>query len=259
MKRLSLLALLALVAGGCTANSKWLDKKQHGSNPYDKPVFYTRYLDPNNLLDQAIQRDLNALKSNPRASSTHNELGTYLFAKGFPKDAQLEFERSVYSDKRFYPGWYNLGLVRASLGDFSGAERAFDETLHYKPGHAAAHFQLGLLEEKRGHNNAAVEHYARSFAINHAMLDPKINPRIVDTQLIDEALLKLYPTSEVRSTIRFAPRPHAYTDPPPEPVELEAPSLQAPASEIVTPSAPVTSPAAQPTPQNPAPPAPPKQ
>jgi tetratricopeptide (TPR) repeat protein len=77
--------------------------------------------------------------------------------KGFPKDAEREFERAVDVDKRYYPAWYNLGLVRAARGDEGGARRAFARTVHYKPGHPMALFQLGLIEEKLRHTDRAIE------------------------------------------------------------------------------------------------------
>jgi tetratricopeptide (TPR) repeat protein len=252
MKRLTFLALIALAAAGCTAIGRSIDRHAHGANPYQKEMYYSRYLDPANPLDQAIRRDLEALKANPRAASVHNDLGGLLFTKGFRSDAQLEFERAVYADKRFYAAWYNLGLTRAAGGDFSGAEHAFQQTVHYKPGHAAARFQLGLLEEKRGNDTAAVEQYARAFTINRSLLDARVNPTIVESRLIDRVLLKLYPNDQVRATIRFQPAPPGYTDRQPE-----APPPQAPAGQVAPPATPATAaPASQPAPAKPAPPPP---
>jgi hypothetical protein len=97
-----------------------------------------------------------------------------------------------------------------SRGDLIGAHHAFSRTVHYKPGHSAALFQLGLMEEKRNHQSAAVDYYAKAFTINRALLDVRVNPRILDSNLIDIALLKAYPNDHSRQSMAFNPAPPGY-------------------------------------------------
>lgn len=236
MKRLFVLTFAVLAIAGCAA---W-DRVSGNGNGYATPPFYAKYLNPANPHDQRIQATLAGLRANPRSAQLHNELGALLIQKGFPKDAEREFERAVNADGDFYPGWYNLGLVRASRGDSFGAYRALRRTVSLKPGHSAALFQLGLMEETRGDNEDAVDYYARAFAINPALLDVRVNPRILDSDLTHLALLKMYPNEHSRESMQFQPAPQGYRD-----AQMEAPSPQAPAADIVTPSAPLTDPASQ--------------
>ena len=253
MKRHSLLlvmaALPALASMACLSLNRAIDRKIHGDNPYAKPVFYSQYLTPTSPLDKRIQRDLDALRANPQSATMHNDLAGLLVAKGFPKDAELEFERAVYADRDFYPAWYNIGLLRSGRGEFLSARSAFRETVRIKPGHAAALFQLGLLEEARHDDDAAVDYYAKAFGINRTLLDLRSNPRIADTKLLGRALLRMYKTDHVRESLQLQPNPQGYVDRPPEP----APSKQPAASQIVTPAAPATSPGAQTPPPAPHP------
>jgi len=243
MKRLLSIAVAALTLAGCTA---YRDVQTHFSkkNPYDNP-FYMKYLNPSSPLDMQIQQTVAALRTQPRSAALHNQLGQLLLQKGFPKDAELEFERSVDADKRFYPGWYNLGLIRSANGNYTGARYAFNRAVQYKPGHAAALFQLGLMEEKAQHTDEAVDYYAKAFAINHSLLDVRVNPRILDAKLADLALIKLYPNEHARQSMTFQPT-GAYVQ-----KNLEAVSTQPAAQDIITPSAPVTDPARQTPPPNP--------
>ena len=221
----------------------------HNPDPYAQP-FYQKYLNTGSRLDAQITRTLNDLRANPRSATLHNTLGQLLVQKGFPKDAETEFERAVNADGHFYPGWYNLGLVRMSRGDWIGAHFAFGRTIHYKPGHSAALFQLGLMEEKRNHQRAAIDYYAKAFLINHSLLDVRVNPRILDSKLVDVALLKAYPNEHARESMAFNPTPPGYVQ-----EGLEAPTPQATAAQIVTPAPPVTDPSQQRTaPAQPAPP-----
>ena len=230
MKRLLLIAA-ALALAACSST-------RHDQNPYANP-FYQRYLNTGSPLDAQIIATMNALQASPRSASLHNTLGQLLLQKGFPKDAEREFERAVNADAHFYAAWYNLGLVRMSRGDSVGSQFAFGRTVHYKPGHSAALFQLGLMEEKRHHQSAAIDYYAKAFLINHALLDVRVNPRILDSKLVDIALLKAYPNEHARGSMSFQPTPPGYVQ-----EGLQAPSPQ----QIVTPAPPVTDPA-QPAPQ----------
>src|SRR5258706_11561835 len=119
MTRALTISLAALALTGCLSLTHHTSLHHHsGTSPYEEKIFYTKYLNPQaSPLDARIQRDLDQLRANPGATSVHNDLGSALVEKGFPRDAELEFERAVDSDKTFYPGWYNLGLVRESLRD----------------------------------------------------------------------------------------------------------------------------------------------
>ena len=260
MKRLLPIALAALAIAGCS-----IYQNRRTANPYDRPIFYTKYLNSSSPLDAQIQRTISALRANPNSAALHNDLGQLLVQKGFPKDAETEFERAVNSDTHFYPAWYNLGLIRASRGDMTGSEWAFRRTIHYKPGHSQALFQLGLLAERRHNKDAAINFYVKAFSINHALLDVHQNPRILDSKLVDLALLQLYPNEHTRESMALIGTPSGYAassgrraaTPIPPPVTTTAPqspSPQPPAQQIVPPAPPVTDPSRQTPPPNPVPP-----
>jgi tetratricopeptide (TPR) repeat protein len=211
MKRLLLLASAALMTFGCAAARDL----RGNDKPYDNP-FYAKYLNTGSDLDAQIQQTMEALRQNPGSATLHNDLGSLLMQKGFPKDAAREFERAVDTDGNFYPAWYNLGLVRASLGDELGARRAFHRTIVKKPGHSSALFQLGLIEEKQHHTDRAVDLYAKAYKINPTLLNVRTNPRILDSKLTHLALLKLYPHEHNQESMQFHGMPAGYRAPPAE-------------------------------------------
>lgn len=247
MKR-SLLLLTALAVLGCT------QLRDRNENPYANP-FYAKYLNTGSALDARIRQTLQELQADPRSAQLHNELGALLLEKGFPKDAEREFERAINNDGDYYPAWYNLGLVRASRGDEGGARRALMATIANKPGHAAALFQLGLMEEKLQHSDRAISLYAKAFSINPSLLDPAVNPRILDTKLVHLALIEAYPTRHARESMQFQAAPALNGNR----RATQAPSTQPAPQQIIPPSAPATDPSMQPTAQpavpNPEPPA----
>jgi len=247
MKRLFFIAVATLATFGCAAVE---DFRAH-QHPYEKDPFYVKYINTGSQLDQQIARTLEAVKQNPDAPEHHNTLGTLLLEKGFPKDAERELERAVNADSKYYPAWYNLGLVRASRGDELGARRALLRTVSLKPGHAAALFQLGLIEEKRKHTDRAVAYYAKAYGINPALLDVDVNPRILDTKLTHLAVLKLYPNQHTRESMQFQGSVLRAQPPAQQPQTQQAPSPQPAPQNIVTPAAPPTDASQKKTPAKP--------
>jgi len=242
MKRSLVVLAAALMLFGCTS----LQKNQ---NPYAHRLFIEQFLDARNPLDAQILNTIAALRDNPRSAPLHNQMGQLLREKGFPKDAEVEFERAVNADPTLFSAWYNLGLVRQARGDYPGALFAYRRTLHYRKGHSAALFQLGLMEEQRQNTEAAIDDYAKAFSINRSLLDVRVNPRILDSKLIDLALLRLYPIEHAKESTQFEPTPGDYVQR--NLPEQAAPSPQAPATAIVPPAAPVTNPAQQTPPPKP--------
>ena len=239
MKRTLLLAALSLAAFGC---AELRDLRKPDEPPYQNP-FYAKYLNTGTQLDAQINRTLEGLRADPDNAQLHNELGALLVQKGFPKDAEREFERAVDIDRNYYQAWYNLGLIRAGRGDESGARRAFERTVHYKPGHALALFQLGLIEEKLHHTDRAIALYAKALSINPSLIEPDVNPRVLDTELIHRALMMNYDVEHARETMQFqgvngsAPRRAA--------APQQAPSPEAAPAQIVPPAPPATDPSRQ--------------
>ena len=230
MKKILYLALLPLLTTSCLSLQSRIDRAIHGENPYQEPPFYTRYLNANSDLDRRIAANVEALRQNPRSAALHNDLGALLLEKGFPKDAEVEFRRALAIDDDLYAAWYNLGITRESRGDETGAMRAFGETIDRKAGHPMAHFQLGLLLERQGRHERAIEHYARAFEINDRLLSPKVNPRILDTQLVDRALLRIYERQHSRASVRFEATPTGYSE---SPTALGVSASPAPAEPTV--------------------------
>lgn len=241
MKRILVVLAAALTLSGCASH--------RNQNPYEHKLFIEQFLDARDPLDAKIESTIAALRANPKSAPLHNQLGQLLREKGFPKDSETEFERAVNADPTLFSAWYNLGLVREARGDYPGARWAYLRTLHYRKGHSAALFQMGLMEEQRHNTDEAVRYYAKALQINPTLLDVRVNPRVVDSKLMGLAMLKLYPIQHAKESTQFEPTPGYYVQR--NLPESEAPSPQPAATKIVTPSAPVTNPATQTPPPKP--------
>lgn len=244
MKQTLLALLFVFGAAQCTWTHSMVDRVKHGENAYLDAPYYTRYLNTGSRADQQIREHLAALAENPDSAPLHNELGALLADKQLLNDAETEFRRAIAADRRYYPAWFNLAQTREARGNFSGAERAYGDTLDVKPGHPDAHFRLGLLLERRGKHDAAIDHYARAIKINRQILDVRKNPRVIDSQLLHLALLALYPEEHARRSVGMEGTPAGWVDK--SVAQEESDSPEASPEEIVAPALPSTAPPAPP-------------
>jgi Tfp pilus assembly protein PilF len=230
---------LLLVLTSCASWEESKRRKQERES-YANP-FYLKYLNEGDKLDQEIMARIEILRADPTSPTTHNELGALLFERRFPKDARYEFERALHFDKRFYSARYNLAILEISEGNTARASRLLKEVVDQKPGHAEAHFTLGLLYEKNGRTSAAIDHYAQAYTIDPDMLKYKRNPRLVETELVTATLLVLYPEMSARKSTQFLPAPDGYVAPTPKKDKSEpepAPPAAAPPATAPPPPAP---------------------
>jgi len=60
--------------------------------------------------------------------------------------------------------WANLGATAASQGRWREAEEAYQKALHLEPDNWLAHYNLGLLEVRRGNTEIAYRHWQRALS-----------------------------------------------------------------------------------------------
>ncbi|MBI2213540.1 MAG: tetratricopeptide repeat protein [Acidobacteria bacterium] len=221
MKTIRTMAMvsLLLVLTSCASLEEAKRKKQERES-YANP-FYLKYLDEGSRLDKEILLRIDALRADPTSPEMHNELGALLFDRRFPKDARYEFERALHFDKRFYSARYNLAILELAEGNSGRARRLLKEVVNQKPGHAEAHFTLGLIYEKSGRTSAAIDHYAKAYTIDPDMLKIRRNPRLVETELVTATLLELYDSRSARASVKFLAAPDGYEAPKPKEEERE--------------------------------------
>jgi hypothetical protein len=96
-------------------------------------------------------------------------------------------------DRHHFLAPYNLGLLYETLGETHRAISAYEKSVDRNRGFPASRFRLGRLYEKQGLQGRAIEQYARALQIDPGMRDPRRNPMIVDTRLLDRVSIQNYP------------------------------------------------------------------
>jgi tetratricopeptide (TPR) repeat protein len=193
MKRVSTAVIILVAAGavGCQFFARFT--KHRRNDAYAAEPFYKKYLVPGNALDDRITEEERRVEAQPDDANLRNDFGNLLAQRRFVEDARMQYEKAIALDDSHFLAAYNLGLLWESEGKFSKAVSAYRTSISRKPGFPASHFRLGRLYEQRGWDGLAVKEYAKAFRLDPQMRDPRHNPLVVDTRLLERASLVNYP------------------------------------------------------------------
>jgi hypothetical protein len=165
--------------------------------PGDEPIF-VQFLDPEDPDDATLLDYWQRFLDEDLAAPAMVDLGTMLYLRGFPKDAERMYRKALKVDKGLYEGWFRLGLVLHGQGDFDRADQAYRRCLKKRPGHGWANFYLGLLEEQRGHGKSAMYYLEKAFLHAPELSNPAVNPAVLGSKLALGARLAAYDTERTQ-------------------------------------------------------------
>jgi tetratricopeptide (TPR) repeat protein len=171
--------------------------------------FIHQFLIPGDPFDERLLAQEKRVEEDPNSPALRNDLGNLLAERRFAEQARDQYETASKLDKTFFLAAYNLGMLEESEGRVSAAISAYKEAIKRRRGFPAAHFRLGRVYEKHGHPDDAIAEYAKALRIDAAMLDPRVNPLVIDSRLIARASLANYPRDVARAAER---RGNGYVD-----------------------------------------------
>lgn len=185
----AIVAIAGLAALGAEKNEK------------PKEPFFHQFLIPGDPLDEKLLAQEKRVAEEPGSASLRNDFGNLLAERRFPKEAREQYEKALKLDKTFFLPAYNLGMMEESEGRLGPAASAYREAIRRRRGFPPAHFHLGRVYEQQGRDDDAVEEFAKAIRIDGSMRDPKRNPLVVDSRLIDQASLVNYPRDVARAAL----------------------------------------------------------
>ncbi len=165
--------------------------------------FYRRYLVAGSPLDEKIREQEKKVEADPESADLRNDFGNLLAARRFPREAREQYEMAMKLDRHNFLAPYNLGLLYETLGETGRAITAYEKSVDRNRGFPPSRFRLGRLYEKRGWQRRAIAQYARALQIDPGMRDPKRNPLIVDTRLLERVSLENYPLDMATASMAF--------------------------------------------------------
>jgi len=191
-KTMGVLVALGLALGGAASAQKGDSK---AAQPAQKEPFYRRYLIAGNPLDERIREQEKLVEADPTSAALHNDFGNLLALRRFPRQAREHYKIAMNLDKKNYLAPYNMGIVLETEGKVSQAIRAYEKAVDRNRGFPPGLFRLGRLYESQGWEARAIEAYAKALRIDPEMRDPRHNPLVVGTRLLDRASLSNYQRS----------------------------------------------------------------
>lgn len=110
------------------------------------------------------------LALDPKSATAHNDLGLLALARGDTQQAWGEFEKATGIDARFTPARMNKASVLLRAGDYAGARAEYAKVLEVAPDAVDARVGLGVCLRGLGKPQDAEQEYRKALesAPNHA-------------------------------------------------------------------------------------------
>ena len=153
------------------------------------PIFL-KWLDPANPRDRAIRVYWEKAEAGNATATQLIDLGTMLFERGYPKDAERMYKRAAKLEPDLPDPWFRTGLVRQSQGHLRSARRAYRKCLKILTGHGWCNFYMGRACEQDHLVGKALYYYGRAFQFAPELADPKVNPEVLRSRLMPSILAK---------------------------------------------------------------------
>ena len=140
-------------------------------------------------LGETLAAQLDLVAEQPHDAEAHNDLGNLLVLDGRYQEAEEAYAKAIELAPENTLPRFNLGMLLQQIGRSRDAVQEFRSLLEIDDHHARTYYQLGMLHEARKQRSAALEHYARAFALDPDLTFPRHNPHIIDNRLATEAML----------------------------------------------------------------------
>jgi tetratricopeptide (TPR) repeat protein len=118
--------------------------------------------------DQAFPHFEAASRINPQDAMSRMNIGAYLQSHGHIDEAITQYKTAIglTSDAGLRAQAYaNLGGAQRALGEDEAARESFDEALRLNPNQASAWVGKGLLAQKLGRLDEAIDDFSRGVAV----------------------------------------------------------------------------------------------
>jgi tetratricopeptide (TPR) repeat protein len=157
-------------------------------------------------LREAISEQRRLLEQSPSDSGLWNDLGNLLRLAGRNDDAIVAYSKASSLSPDSIDALFNRGLLLEEEQDFDAAVAAYQAVLNIEPDDAWSHYQLGSVAEKTKAIQAAIQHYARSFELDPYLAFPDVNPQVLRSRLVTQAMLA---RKDSKQALRRVPRAYA--------------------------------------------------
>ncbi|HMB54934.1 MAG TPA: tetratricopeptide repeat protein [Thermoanaerobaculia bacterium] len=152
---------------------------------------------PDNL-PRALAAQQALVAERPADAAAWNDLGNLLVLSGMDDQALDAYERAVELAPQSAALHFNLALLLQQRDELRRSLQHYKRVVEIEPTNAWAHFQLGVIREARGEDSKAIERYSRALALDASLAFPDVNPQVIESDLLTEAMLRGYRPGPVR-------------------------------------------------------------
>jgi hypothetical protein len=147
---------------------------------------------PPDNLPHALAAQRRLVAQHPTDAAAWNDLGNLLVLGEFQDEAEDAYRRAVELAPEAPALHFNLGLLLQEEGKLRPAAEAYRKVVELEPGNAWAHYQLGAIFEARGEPEKAIASYGRALRLDPSLAFPDVNPHVIESDLLTEAMLRSY-------------------------------------------------------------------
>ncbi|HTQ78541.1 MAG TPA: tetratricopeptide repeat protein [Thermoanaerobaculia bacterium] len=181
--------------------------------------------DSSSNLTKALDAQRQLTTQHPDDPGIWNDYGNLLLLDHRSDEAESAYRHAVELDPKKVSALFNLGLLERQRGRLKDAQKLFSQVVAIEPEHAWAHYEIGAVYEAEKRPGKAIDAYSRAFSLDPQLAFADVNPQVVDSKLVTQAMLKAY-----RQDGRPADGPKVYEDPT-RIAGLLVPPPQAPAAD----------------------------
>ena len=150
---------------------------------------------------------LQQVQADPENAQLYGELGNLYATRAWYDLAVAAYKRAVKLDKELYAAWANMGTAYIMMQQYEDAEDAFNRALAIQPRDALAHYNLGVAQDRNGYYEKALESYRTAILYDPTLLDPAVNPQVVNNANVTSVQLMAYMDGVGASTLPLAEMP----------------------------------------------------
>lgn len=138
---------------------------------------------------EQLRQEVNSDPLNPVLQA---ELGNMYALLGWDDLAEASYLEAVSIDQNLYEAWTNLGTVYSRQEKLGPAERSFRRAISLQPRAALAYYNLGTVLDRGGRYDEALQAYKVAVTYEPELLDPAINPQVVNNSHLTAIKLLSY-------------------------------------------------------------------
>jgi tetratricopeptide (TPR) repeat protein len=132
------------------------------------------------------------LATQPDNPALHNNLGNLLVLRNWMDEAVEEYRKALKLNADSHIAWNNLGTALMKMGRRGAAMDAFREAVDKNPRYALGWYNIGVVLDENENYDGAIEMYLKAAALQPEMLEPEVNPQVVNNRHLMAIRLRRY-------------------------------------------------------------------